>query len=84
MRQSKCGQAQNKGMMQRMRQVHKWWLTAILRLLQTPSAERPFRTTVDGTGLNSVIESVNHATEEAMQHIYGLYGMNNLLALKQR
>ncbi|KZN35096.1 short-chain dehydrogenase [Pseudoalteromonas luteoviolacea CPMOR-2] len=57
---------------------------AVLNLLQTTPNERPFRTTVDGTGLNPIIESVNQATEEAMQHIYGLYGMKEMLELKQR
>ncbi|KZN28786.1 short-chain dehydrogenase [Pseudoalteromonas luteoviolacea S2607] len=57
---------------------------AVLKLLQTAPVERPFRTTVDGTGLNPIIESVNQATENAMQQIYGLYGMQDMLALKTR
>ncbi|MCG7546399.1 SDR family oxidoreductase [Pseudoalteromonas sp. Of7M-16] len=56
---------------------------AILNLLQTPATQRPFRTTVDGTGLNQTIETVNRATEAAMQHIYALYDMEHLLTLKQ-
>ncbi|MDK1288863.1 SDR family oxidoreductase [Pseudoalteromonas umbrosa] len=56
---------------------------AVLELLKTPAAERPFRTTVDGSGLNPVIEATNQAREAAMQHIYKLYDMDHLLTLKQ-
>ncbi|AZZ98432.1 SDR family oxidoreductase [Pseudoalteromonas sp. R3] len=56
---------------------------AVLQLLQTQVSARPFRTTVDGTGLNPVIEAVNEAREKAMQHIYGAYGMDAMLEVKQ-
>ena len=54
---------------------------AVLSLLETLPKERPFRTTVDGTGLNSIIESVNEAREKAMKDIYSMYEMDNLLKL---
>lgn len=55
---------------------------AVLNLLELPAQDRPFRTTVDGTGLNDVIGSVNQAREQAMQNIYSSYEMANLLELK--
>ncbi|MCW8878023.1 MAG: SDR family oxidoreductase [Kangiellaceae bacterium] len=56
---------------------------AILNLLETKPENRPFRTVVDGTGLNPIIEEVNRATEQAMQDIYSTYGMDNLFQLRQ-
>ncbi|WDE02563.1 SDR family oxidoreductase [Thalassomonas actiniarum] len=56
---------------------------AVLKLLETAPENRPFRTTVDGTGLNPAIEAVNQATENAMQEIYSTYSMDNLFQLKQ-
>ncbi|MDK1311044.1 SDR family oxidoreductase [Pseudoalteromonas ardens] len=56
---------------------------AVLALLQTEVSERPFRTTVDGSGLNPVIEAVNEAREKAMQHIYAAYGMDAMFTVKQ-
>lgn len=55
---------------------------AVLKLLQTQPGKRSFRTTVDGTGLNSTIERINKATEETMQEIYSAYGMSNMFQLK--
>ncbi|MEM9103809.1 MAG: hypothetical protein AAGB12_15985 [Pseudomonadota bacterium] len=56
---------------------------AILKLLTTEAKKRPFRTTVDGTGLNPVISSINTATEQAMKNIYQTYSMADLFQLQQ-
>lgn len=56
---------------------------AIINLLETKPENRPFRTVVDGTGLNPIIEEINKATEKATKAIYSAYGMDNLLQLKQ-
>ncbi|WP_444889917.1 SDR family oxidoreductase [Microbulbifer sp. DLAB2-AA] len=56
---------------------------AVLNLLNTEPSSRPFRTTVDGTGLNPTIEKINQVTEEAMQEIYSAYEMGNLFQLKK-
>ncbi|WP_444884380.1 SDR family oxidoreductase [Microbulbifer sp. PSTR4-B] len=56
---------------------------AVLNLLKTEPSSRPFRTTVDGTGLNPTIEKINQVTEEAMQEIYSAYEMGNLFQLKK-
>ncbi|MCG7535984.1 SDR family oxidoreductase [Pseudoalteromonas sp. OOF1S-7] len=56
---------------------------AVLKLLHTEVSARPFRTTVDGSGLNPVIEAVNEAREKAMQHIYAAYGMDAMFRVKQ-
>ncbi|MEM1190672.1 MAG: SDR family NAD(P)-dependent oxidoreductase [Pseudomonadota bacterium] len=56
---------------------------AILNLLITEAKDRPFRTTVDGTGLNPAIERINSATEMAMQETYSAYGMEHLFELRQ-
>ncbi|AWF81961.1 oxidoreductase [Microbulbifer sp. A4B17] len=55
---------------------------AVLNLLQGQPEKRPFRTTVDGAGLNPTIERINKATEQAMQEIYSAYGMSNLFQIK--
>ncbi|WP_370280689.1 SDR family oxidoreductase [Pontibacterium sp.] len=57
---------------------------AVLQLLRTEAENRPFRTVVDGTGLNPAIEGINRATEQAMQDIYSTYGMDNLFQLNKR
>lgn len=56
---------------------------AIVSLLKAPRQDRPFRTVVDGTGLNPVIEEINQATSQAMNNIYSMYGMDNLLELQE-
>lgn len=56
---------------------------AVLNLLKATPESRPFRTVVDGTGLNPIIEEVNKATEKAMQDIYATYQMDNLFQLRQ-
>lgn len=55
---------------------------AVLNLLNSTAESRPFRTVVDGTGLNPHIEEINVATEQAMQNIYSAYGMDGLLKLQ--
>lgn len=57
---------------------------AVLQLLKTEPENRPFRTVVDGTGLNPAIEEINRATEQSMQDIYSTYGMDNLFQLNKR
>lgn len=57
---------------------------AVLQLLNTAPEDRPFRTTVDGTGLNSIINEINEVTEQAMQKIYAAYGMEHMLKLTQK
>lgn len=56
---------------------------AIVALLKAEPQDRAFRTVVDGTGLNPVIEEINNATSDAMNSIYSMYGMDNLLELQQ-
>lgn len=56
---------------------------AVLALLTMDPEVRPFRTPVDGTGLNPAIEGINHKREQAMQHIYSGYGMDNMFKLSQ-
>ncbi len=56
---------------------------ALLNLLQTAPAERPFRTTVDGLGMDAAIQGINSATESAMQGIYSAFQMDGLFELRQ-
>lgn len=56
---------------------------AVSNLLATEPASRPFRTTVDGTGLNPAIEGINQATEQAMQSIYTAYGIDQMFKLQE-
>ena len=56
---------------------------AVLQLLQTAPTERPFRTTVDGLGMDGAIQEINAATENAMQGIYSAFEMDGLFQLRQ-
>ena len=56
---------------------------AVLNLLNTGPAQRPFRTTVDGLGMDGAIQGINTATENAMQGIYTAFQMDGLFKLNQ-
>lgn len=55
---------------------------AVARLVSAPAGERPFRTTVDGLGMNAFIDPFNEAGEQMMQGIYGAFEMGDMLRLK--
>ena len=55
---------------------------AVARLVDTPAGERPFRTTVDGLGMNTFIDPLNEAGERTMQGIYGAFEMGDMLKLR--
>ncbi|EEE36094.1 short-chain dehydrogenase/reductase SDR [Rhodobacteraceae bacterium KLH11] len=55
---------------------------AVLNLLNMEPSERPFRTTVDNTGMGTAVDGINKATEDAMQGVYGALEMTNLFDLR--
>ena len=55
---------------------------AVARLVDTPAGERPFRTPVDGLGMNTFIDAFNEAGEQMMQGIYGAFEMGDMLRLE--
>ncbi|MCB9370887.1 SDR family oxidoreductase [Candidatus Woesearchaeota archaeon] len=56
---------------------------AILNLIQMPVQERPFRTTVDNTGLGANIKPYNEELEKIMTKMYTAFHMGTLLKLKE-
>ncbi len=60
----------------------QWVADAVLKLVETPKGERPFRTVVDGLGMGEAIEKYNQAAEETTQSILSAFGMSDLLELK--
>lgn len=56
---------------------------AIIKLIETPRGERPFRTVVDGLGMGNPIESINQASDQATKAIYQNIGMDNLLKVQK-
>lgn len=60
----------------------QWVADAVVKLINTPRGERPFRTIVDGLGMGNAIGPYNQAAEQAQAGIYGAMGMSDLLKLK--
>jgi hypothetical protein len=59
----------------------QWIADSVLDLIDTPDGERPFRTVRDGMGMAAPIESINAASEQAMQGIYTAFQMDGMLKL---
>jgi NAD(P)-dependent dehydrogenase (short-subunit alcohol dehydrogenase family) len=57
---------------------------AILKLIQTPKGERPFRTVVDDLGMTPSIDIYNEAAEKTTQGIYESMGMSEMLKIRNR
>lgn len=56
---------------------------AVVKLVNTPFGEKPFRTVVDFSGLKPAIEKYNKALNEATKAIYTANGVDNLLSLNK-
>lgn len=56
---------------------------AVVKLVNTPFGEKPFRTVVDFSGLKQAIENYNKVLNETTKAIYTANGVDNLLALNQ-
>jgi len=56
---------------------------AILKVIDLPRGERPFRTVVDGLGMGSHIERINETSDEVVEGIYGAFGMAGMLRIKE-
>jgi hypothetical protein len=55
---------------------------AILKVIDTPRGQRPFRTVVDGMGMGAPIEAINKASHEATTNIYSAFGMEGMLKIQ--
>ena len=55
---------------------------AVAQLVDQAAGERPFRTTVDGLGMDAFINPFNEAGEQMMQGIYGAFEMGQMLDVK--
>ncbi len=55
---------------------------AILKLVNTPAGERPFRTIADNMGMGAAIKPYNDMLEQVTAGIYGNFGMGDMLKLK--
>ncbi len=56
---------------------------AVVRLVNTPFGEKPFRTVVDFSGLKEGIENYNKVLNETTKAIYTANGVDNLLTLNK-
>lgn len=52
---------------------------AVVRLVETPHGERPFRTIVDAMGLGDRVAPYNEHLEEIMTEVYSTFGIPRLL-----
>jgi NADP-dependent 3-hydroxy acid dehydrogenase YdfG len=56
---------------------------AVLKIINTPFSEKPFRTVVDFSGLKKPIENYNKVLNETTKAIYTANGVANLLTLNK-
>ena len=52
---------------------------AILKLIETPASDRPFRTTVDALGMGEPVEKYNEHLAQITNGIYGTLGIEGML-----
>ncbi|WP_300527404.1 SDR family oxidoreductase [Maricaulis sp.] len=57
-------------------------IEAIVRVIETPHGQRPFRTPVDELGWRPLFEAYNAEADKLTQAIYGGMGMDGMLAVK--
>lgn len=55
---------------------------AVLKIIDTPAGQRPFRTTVDTLGMSDHIEPHNAQLETITREIYGMLGKEEMLSLR--
>ncbi len=55
---------------------------AVLRVIELPRGQRPFRTVVDGLGMGDPIEKYNLAADQTTKGIYTAFGMDSMLKVK--
>ena len=55
---------------------------AVVHLIDTPAQKRPFRTIVDFMPWRDKIQDYNDQFEQLTQHIYSIFGMENMLTVK--
>lgn len=56
---------------------------AVVKLVNTPFGEKPFRTVVDFSGLKQAIENYNNVLNQTTKSIYTANGVDNLLTLNK-
>jgi NAD(P)-dependent dehydrogenase (short-subunit alcohol dehydrogenase family) len=57
---------------------------AIVRLIETPAGQRPFRTIVDKMGMGDAIQPYNEQLEKLTSGIYSAFGIGQMRQLKTR
>lgn len=55
---------------------------AILKVIDMPRGQRPFRTVVDGFGMGGPIEKYNEVADQTMTGIYSAMGMEGMMKLR--
>jgi NAD(P)-dependent dehydrogenase (short-subunit alcohol dehydrogenase family) len=55
---------------------------AILKVIDMPRGQRPFRTVVDGLGMGEPIEKYNEAADQTTTGIYSAMGMEGMMKLR--
>ncbi|MBD3258222.1 SDR family NAD(P)-dependent oxidoreductase, partial [candidate division GN15 bacterium] len=55
---------------------------AILKVVEAPRGQRPFRTVVDGLGMAGPIEQYNQAADQTVSSIYTAIGMDQMLKVQ--
>jgi NAD(P)-dependent dehydrogenase (short-subunit alcohol dehydrogenase family) len=60
----------------------QWVADAVSSVIKVPRGQRPFRTTVDRTGMGAAVESYNKAAEELQKGLFAAIGISDLLKLK--
>lgn len=56
---------------------------AVLKVINMPRGERPFRTVVDALGMGEPIEKYNDAADQTTNGIYNAFGMADMLKLQK-
>lgn len=56
---------------------------ALLTLVNTPQAQRPFRTVVDKMGMGDAVKPYNEAHAQMTKGVFGAFGIDHLLELKK-
>ena len=55
---------------------------AVVKVIETPAGQRPFRTTVDKMGMGDAIQPYNEQLETITSSIYSAFGMGHMLELE--
>ncbi len=60
----------------------QWVADAVAGLVRAPRGKRPFRTTVDRSGMGAAVDPYNRAAEELQKQVYAAFRMSEALTLR--